>query len=113
MVYFRIEFTRLIDFSRYHLSDYDKPIIRLKTEVTIKVFRIFVQAENASEKVGLEYTVSQVLKIALAYLYSGRPVQARNTLKKLWPPFDQDRIWKLVLATRRRGILRYTRPKMS
>ncbi len=47
--------------------------------------------------------------IVLAYLYSGREAQARQALQELWPPFDQERIWNLILETRHNGILRYTR----
>jgi hypothetical protein len=48
------------------------------------------------------------LMIVFAYLYSGREEQAHQTLRDLWPPFDQERIWNLILEARRNGILCYT-----
>ena len=49
------------------------------------------------------------LMIVFAYLYSGREKQAHQALQDLWPPFDQERIWNLILETRHNGILCYAR----
>jgi hypothetical protein len=112
MVYFRIEGNRLIDISRDHVADYDKAIRQLRAEMPVQDLAVFLKAENKSETAGTEDASGQVLKIVLAYLYSGRQTQAHNTLRKMWPPFDQERVWELILKTRREGILRYTRAKV-
>jgi hypothetical protein len=49
-----------------------------------------------------------VLTIVLAYLYSGREDQAWKALEEMWPRFDQQRIRKLIVETRAKGLLRYT-----
>lgn len=113
LVYFRMDDNRLIDISSQHLADYDKKIRELKADISAEELKTFFQAENESEKAGLEHTASQVLRIVLAYLYSGRQSQARAELRKMWPVFDQERVWKLILQTRRRGILRYMAKSVS
>ncbi len=108
-VYLRLEGRRLIDVSREHAADYDKEIHNLRTEISTKDLTVFLKAENESEMTGFEDTASRVIQIVLAYLYSGRQAQAHNMLKKMWPSFDQERVWRLILQTRREGILKYTR----
>lgn len=112
-VYLRLDRTHLVDISGEHLADYDQKIKRLKIEIPDKDLKVFLQAENQDEKVGWEQVSTRVLEIVLAYLYSGRQEQAHTTLKKMWPAFDQERIWKLILETRQKGILRYTQPNTS
>lgn len=111
-VYLRLEGRRLLDISQEHLLDYDKSIAKLKAEIPAKDLAVFLQAENRDEKIGWENVSVHVVRIVQAYLYSGRKAQAHATLRKMWPPFDQDRIWKLILQTRRKGILRYTTTKV-
>ena len=108
-VYMRLDGKKLIDISRLHTADYDKEISELRSAIGAKELAVFIQAENEKEKIGWEQVSSKVIGVVLAYLYSGRPSQARAALKRMWPVFDQDRVWKLILATRRKGILRYTR----
>jgi len=43
----------------------------------------------------------------------GRESEARAALREMWPAFDQERIWNLILQTRRSGVLRYTRPRAT
>ncbi len=112
-VYLRIEGQRFLDVSRDHLKDYDQKIAKLKAKIPVKDLAVFLQVENREEIIGWENVSKNVLEIVLAYLYSGRPTQAHVTLKKMWPAFDQNRIWKLILETRRQGILRYARQKAS
>jgi hypothetical protein len=111
-VYLRLEGRKLLDISQEHLVDYDKSITKLKAEISAKDLAVFLQAENRDEKIGWENVSANVVKIVQAYLYSGRKAQAHATLRKMWPPFDQQRMWELILQTRRKGILRYTRTKV-
>ena len=106
-VYLRLDGKSLIDISREHRADYDKKISELKSAIAPKGLAAFIQAENRKETIGWEHVSSKVLGIVQAYLYSGRPVDARSALRKMWPAFDQDRAWKLILKTRRKGILTY------
>lgn len=111
-VYLRLEGRKLLDISQEHLVDYDKSTTKLKAEISAKDLAVFLQAENRDEKIGWENVSANVVKIVQAYLYSGRKAQAHATLRKMWPPFDQQRMWELILQTRRKGILRYTRTKV-
>lgn len=108
-VYLRLDGKRLVDVSREHLIEYDKRIQTLKGEIPATDLRGFLQAENQEEKFGWEEVSSNVMRIVLAYLYSGRDQEAHSTLQQMWPAFDEARIWKRILETRRKGILRYTR----
>ncbi len=50
-------------------------------------------------------TVKKVLVIVLNYLYSGRDDQAWQALGEMWPPADVERVKKLILERRSRGLL--------
>lgn len=57
-----------------------------------------------------------VLEIIYSYLYSGREQQAWQTLDEMWPKADQERIKKLIVATRAKGLLSQlskTRPQTN
>jgi hypothetical protein len=108
-VYFRVEGKRLVDISREHVADYDRTVQALKAKLSSKDRKVFRQAENPEEMRGWEHVSTNVLSIVLAYLYSGRKPQAHAALQNMWPPFDQERIWKLILETRAQGIIRYAK----
>ncbi len=108
-VYLQINGARLRDISARHKADYDKAIRKLKRSLPAADFARFRVIDESWEKAGEEEPASQVLKIALAYLYSGRPLLARRTITEMWPLFDQERIWQLILKTRHEGILQYVR----
>lgn len=46
-----------------------------------------------------------VLEIVYSYLYSGREEQAWQTLDEMWPASDRERIKKLIVETREKGLL--------
>ncbi len=46
-----------------------------------------------------------VLEIVFSYLYSGREAQAWQTLDEMWPANDRERIKKLIIDTRAKGLL--------
>ena len=48
---------------------------------------------------------SVVLEIVFSYLYSGRDAEAWETLDQMWPARDRERIRKLILETRAKGLL--------
>jgi hypothetical protein len=49
-------------------------------------------------------TESHILKIALYYLYAGRPKESRATLNTLWPPADQNETWEQMLKGYCKGL---------
>jgi hypothetical protein len=109
-VYLRVDGSNLVDISREHANDYNE-IIRDNQKALVAEERQWLKAltEKPSDAVPEREAVYKALMIVLAYLYSGREAQARQTLQDLWPPFDQERMWKLILETRSSGILCYTR----
>jgi len=72
-------------------------------------FARFRVIDESWSNVGEQQAASSVVKIAVTYLYSGRALEAHAIIRQMWPAFDQQRIWKLILKTRRKDILRYTR----
>lgn len=57
-----------------------------------------------------------VLEIIYSYLYSGRERQAWQTLGEMWPKGDRERIKKLIVETRAKGLLSQlskTRPEAN
>jgi hypothetical protein len=113
MVYFRIDRNKLRDVSPLHKADYERAIRKMRTDLSAKDLVRFRVIDEHWSKVNEEYTASRVLKIVLAYLYSGRQAEAHSTLRRMWPPFDQDRVWKLILKTKRQGILSQVSRKAS
>jgi hypothetical protein len=108
-VYLQIDGARLHDISPQHRADYDKAIRKLKSSLPAADFARFRAIDESWQKAREEEPASQVLQIAVAYLYSGRSSLARKTIMEMWPPFDQERIWRLILKTRQKGILQYVR----
>jgi len=48
---------------------------------------------------------SIVLEVVFSYLYSGREPQAWQALDEMWPAADRERIKKLIIETRAKGLL--------
>ena len=108
MVYLRIDGDKLRDVSPLHQADYDKAIRKIRTSLPAKDLARFRVIDEHWSRVNEEEAASGALKIVIAYLYSGRQAAAQHALRTMWPAFDQERIWKLILETRRKGILKYT-----
>ncbi len=108
-IYLQVDGTQLRDISAQHKADYDKAIRGTRKSLPAADFDRFQVIDENWSNVGEEQAASSVVKIAVAYLYSGRELEAHAIIRQMWPAFDQERIWKLILKTRRRGILRYTR----
>jgi hypothetical protein len=110
LVYLRLDGSSLVDISSEYASDYDEIISDNQKALTAEERqRLKAWTEKPSDAEPVREAVYRALMIVLAYLYSGREPQARQALQDLWPPFDQERIWNLILETRHDGILCYTR----
>ena len=111
VVYLRLDGSNWVDISREYVNDYDEIIRETEKAFTAEQRqRLKVLKEKPSdEDPVVEQARFNALTIVFAYLYSGREAQARQALQEMWPPFDQERIWNLILETRHNGILCYTR----
>ena len=110
LVYLRLDGTNWVDVSREYVQDYDEIIQDSQKSLTAeKRQRLRALKEKPSDARPIERARYHALTIVFAYLYSGREGQAHQALRELWPPFDQERMWKLILETRHNGILCYTR----
>jgi len=111
LVYLRLDGTKLIDISSEYVANYDEIIRENRKALTSKERqRLSASTEKPSDaEPVVREAVNKTLMIVLAYLYSGREAQARQALQDMWPQFDQERIWNLIVETRRNGILCYTR----
>lgn len=110
LVYLRLDGRTLLDISSQYLTEYDEMIAENRKALTTDELRRLRDLKtNPSDAAGPDGTVAKALMIVLAYLYSGREAQAREALHSMWPPFDQERMWKLIQETRRDGVLCYTR----
>src|SRR6266566_1434911 len=110
LVYLRLDGTNWVDVSREYVQDYDEIIRDSQKSLTAgKRQRLRALKEKPSDARPIERARYHALTIIFAYLYSGREGQAHQALRELWPPFDQERMWKLILETRHNGILCYTR----
>jgi hypothetical protein len=110
LVYLRLNGSDLVDISREHASDYDEIIRDSQKALTPEERqRLKALTEKPSDAEPVREARYNALMIVFAYLYSGREERAHQALQELWPRFDQERIWNLILETRRDGILCYTR----
>jgi hypothetical protein len=109
LVYLRVDGSSLVDISRKFASNYDE-IIRVSQKALTGEGRrrLRALAEKPSDAEPVREARYNALMIVFAYLYSGREEQAHQALQELWPRFDQERIWNLILETRHNGILCYT-----
>jgi hypothetical protein len=83
---------------------YDQEIAQARARIKPDALEYF-HSRNIYDDVEL---ASNVLRIVLAYLYSGREEQAWKELAAMWPPNDLARIKSEILKARANGILRYT-----
>jgi hypothetical protein len=110
LVYLRLDGSNLVDIGREYADNYDE-IIRVNRKALTGEERRSLKAlkEKPSDAEPIREARYHALMIVFAYLYSSREEQAHQALKEWWPTFDQERMWKLILETRRNGILCYTR----
>jgi len=112
LVYLRLNGNDLVDLGPQHLADYDETIRENKNALTASELHSLQTAKGSPTTGELAHdTTAKALGIVLAYLYGGRTDQAYEALQKMWPAFDQARVWKLIQDTRSGGILSYTRSK--
>lgn len=110
-VYLRLEGDKFLDVSHNHLTEYDRQIQAARKQLTpqsIEYFRSATTREEIANSPNRELA-RPILTIVLAYLYSGRKTKAQQEFQKMWPVFDQDVEWKMILETRKQGVLSYTR----
>jgi hypothetical protein len=110
LVYLRLDGSNFVDIGREYADNYDE-IIRVSQKALSREERRRLKAltEKPSDAEPVRKARYNALMIVFAYLYSGREELAHQALQELWPPFDQERIWNLILETRHNGILCYTR----
>jgi hypothetical protein len=109
-VFLRIEGNRFVDVHSEHMEEYDGIVQdNRKALTTENIKQVVSMKTNPSETESpvVRESVRKILLIVFAYLYSGREDQARRELQAMWPLFDRDRMWNLILEHRREGILRY------
>ncbi len=110
VVYLRLDGSNWVDISREYVSNYDEIIRDSQKALTPEERqRLKTLKEKPSDDEPVRDARYHALKIVFAYLYSGREEQAHQVLHDLWPPFDSERIWNLILETRHNDILCYTR----
>jgi hypothetical protein len=104
-VYIRFVRGKATDVGSIFKLQYDQEIEQARARIKPDALQYF-HSRNIYDDVEL---ASNVLRIVLAYLYSGREEQAWKELADMWPPADLERIKGEILKARAKGILRYTR----
>jgi hypothetical protein len=102
----RLDGDSLVDLGAEHRADYDREIEKARSELTPEERD---KLKNSTYSQGMLFdqlpTVQKVLTIVLNYLYSGRQDDAWHALDEMWPPADKERVEKLILERRSRGLL--------
>ena len=104
-VYMRFVRGKLTDIGSLFKAQYDDEITQARARIKPDALQYF-HSRNIYDDFEL---ASNVLRIVLAYLYSGREEQAWKELASMWPPADLERIKSEIMKARAKGILRYTR----
>lgn len=104
-VYIRFVRGKPADIGSLFKAQYDEEIAQARARIKPNALQYF-HSRNIYDDLEL---ASDVLRIVLAYLYSGREEQAWKELAAMWPPADVERIKGEILKARAKGILRYTR----
>src|SRR5271169_1076699 len=88
----------LYDVSSQFVEQYDSEIALARAKIAQSDIGKFLVADFQDAR-------KVVLEIVFSYLYSGREAQAWQTLDEMWPANDRERVRKLILETRAKGIL--------
>jgi len=100
----RLERGEVIDVSAEFWESYKREIEQTFKQLSkdeLRKFRSLTDMRDSMDfQSQLHDTKIRVLKIVLGYLYGGREEEARKALGNLWPPWDIERIWNLILKTR-------------
>jgi hypothetical protein len=103
-VVFEVRQGELFDATSECRQYFDKAIADARSKLSeqkIETFRSGGTPEEAAQ--GL--VRGRILYIVFCYLYTGRENEARQTLQRMWPPQDTDRLWKSVIKLRAEGVL--------
>ena len=107
-VHLRFVRGQLRDVGPLFQAEYDREVTEARSHLTEDKMDAFRRGDASLQVCGNE-TAANILRIVLAYLYSGREEQAWKELAAMWPPGDVERTKQEILKARERGILRYTR----
>lgn len=97
-VILRIERDGLHDVSKDFTEQYDSEIALAHAKIAEGEMTKFIEADFRDAR-------SIALEIVFAYLYSGRQAEAWQTLDRMWPSKDRDRMQDLIVKTRTGGLL--------
>ena len=97
-VVLRVDHEGLHDVSTDFVGQYDSEIALARAKIAGGDISKFLITDFDDAR-------SVVLEIVFSYLYSGREGQAWQTLDEMWPAGDRDRIRKLILHTKAKGLL--------
>ncbi len=88
----------LHDVSPQFVDQYDSEIALARAKIANGDIARFLISDFEDAK-------AVVLEIVFSYLYSGREAQAWQALDEMWPGADRERIKRLIVQTRTKGIL--------
>ena len=95
-----------MDLASENTADYDHEIERARSQLTEPELDKLKKSTYSQRMLFDQLsTVHNVLSIVLNYLYSGRPDEAWRALDATWPPAGEERVKKLILERRSRGLL--------
>ena len=105
-IFLRLNGDKFVDTSGEHVAEYDKQIEKARSELgAADLDKLRKSTYNQNMLIDQLPTVKKVLTIVLNYLYSGRDEQAWQALADMWPPADVERVKKLIIERRSRGLL--------
>jgi len=104
-VVLRLEGRKLLNASSCFSAEYDEQIAATAKDLTETHIATFLKAPEAERNLDIRIAV---LRRILNYVYSGREPQAWQTLDRMWPPVDGERLKNSILTAYRTGILSQT-----
>jgi hypothetical protein len=81
------------------ITTYDESIAALARQLRADQLQAFVASKDASDPAYDANTRALVVHMAVDYVYSGRPEEARRTFEQMWPAWDRAAIVDEVIGT--------------
>jgi hypothetical protein len=101
-VFLQVDGTTLRDAAGEFRADYDRQIADARKKITPQALEKFRNLGALPDNAEVR---AAILTVVLEYLYSGREQEAWKALAETWPESTRDKVKKLIIDTKARGIL--------
>lgn len=98
-IYYRYANGEFTEANEPFVKEYDESIAFLARQLEADKLDAFVASKDAEDPAYDPITRQLVIHMAVDYVYSGRPEEARRTFEQMWPAWDRQAIIDEVIGT--------------